>query len=589
MARPASSSRLFLRGKIFYFRLCLKSPFPEIFNKTEIRISTGSPYRSVALKFACAIEIFMHELLNRLSKGEAISNLSNNDLVNYARVYYAENIEVINVLSLYKSFDDDTIKEIRDQKNKVLQMLRTNNYEEISSDVDIFVSKHCPNISKNCFDYLKISNAIAKAMLDLTHISESRAMLDFESEEKMLSKYETQSLNSGGSVLEFNSQLSCFNDSVSLMRKGIKEIAIDDAISEYIKRMEIKENSKEKSHIDILSRLKWLAFILGADKLVSDIEYVDMINFVKILKMMPARRAIKKQFRDKTLDELLGMDISDADKLSVGTINTIIEAVSTFFSDCVLNKHMEQNLAVNISVKDDVSDDERRDKFESEDICMIFDEVKRSAPTFKHDWEYWIFMLAMFSGARITEICQLHVEEDIRQIEGVWCLDINKNVSSKKDAIQKELKNNSSKRIIPIHPTLISLGFIDFVQERKQTNKAMLFSGITKIQKRNLGDKPSDFANKLINDAGVVSTKKVFHSFRHTFKHLLKTAKVNDECRNNLCGHEYKSSGCPNYETKASVSDLYDAICTIEFDYDFDSINYHIIKNSMRSRKKKSK
>jgi hypothetical protein len=111
MSRPASSSRLFLRGKIFYFRLRLKNPFPEFFNKAEIRISTGTPYRSVALKFSVAMEIFMEDLLTRLSKGEAISNLSNIDLMRYARIYYAENIEVFNVLSLHNSFDDVFVNE----------------------------------------------------------------------------------------------------------------------------------------------------------------------------------------------------------------------------------------------------------------------------------------------------------------------------------------------------------------------------------------------------------------------------------------------------------------------------------------------
>jgi hypothetical protein len=78
MARPASSYRLFLRGKIFYFRFCLKSPFPKIFHKAEIRISTGSPYRSVAMKFAVAMEFFMQDLLSRSGPGNLHKPLGGN-------------------------------------------------------------------------------------------------------------------------------------------------------------------------------------------------------------------------------------------------------------------------------------------------------------------------------------------------------------------------------------------------------------------------------------------------------------------------------------------------------------------------------
>lgn len=574
MARPTTSSRLFLRNNIYYFRFCLKTPFPKIFNKAEIRISTGSSYRSVALKFAFAMEIFMYELLNRLKKGEAISNLSNSDLINYARIYYSNNIEIINVLSLYKKFDDNTIDDIMKQKMQCIEMLKTNNYEEISSDVDSFVDCNCPNVKGNYYDYLKISNTIAKVMLDLNQIIESRSILDFEKEEMLMRKYETIKYNS--SDLENNKKCSIAESGMNFLRNGIKIIKLEDAIVEYIERMVMKENSKEKSHLDISGRLKWLTFVFGKEQIVSDIEYKDMIQFVKTLKHMPARRTLRKQFRDKSLEELLSMDIEGRDKLAIGTINTIIEAISTFFSDCVLNKYMDRNLAVNIGIKDDVADDERRDAFDQEDIAKICDEIRRKIYDFDYEWKYWIFMFAMFSGARITEICQLYVD-DLVQIDGIWCVSINKNESNNDDAIKKELKNNSSKRIIPVHPVLVDLGFIDFFSKRRASGCTMLFEGIKKLKKHNLGDKPSEFVNKLINSSGVCSEKKVFHSFRHSFKHMLKTSGVNEELRNALCGHEYKSSSCLNYESKPCVKDLYEAICKIKYEYDFKFLKVNTV------------
>jgi len=252
-----------------------------------------------------------------------------------------------------------------------------------------------------------------------------------------------------------------------------------------------------------------------------------------------------------------------------------------------LNNYMHQNLAVNISVKDNQRDDERRDRFTLEEINIILNGIKNKSPKFKYDWNYWIFLIALFTGCRITEICQLYAEEDIREIDGIWCFDINIDLSDKSDAIKKELKNKSSKRKIPIHPKLIELGFLNFVFERRKTNQTMLFNGITKMTDRNLGDKPGDYANDLIDSCGIVSDLKVFHSFRHTFKDMLKEAGVEEEFRDKLCGHENKSSSCLYYESQTSMEKLYPEICKIHFDYDFDSINFFKLKKNRIVRKMK--
>ena len=40
-------------------------------------------------------------------------------------------------------------------------------------------------------------------------------------------------------------------------------------------------------------------------------------------------------------------------------------------------------------------------------------------------------------------------------------------------------KNASSERVIPIHPKLIELGFLNFVKEQKKNNSQRLFSHLT--------------------------------------------------------------------------------------------------------------
>jgi len=46
---------------------------------------------------------------------------------------------------------------------------------------------------------------------------------------------------------------------------------------------------------------------------------------------------------------------------------------------------------------------------------------------------------------------------DIKQIDKIWFIDINRYMND------KELKNASSERVIPIHPKLNELSFLEFV------------------------------------------------------------------------------------------------------------------------------
>ncbi len=59
------------------------------------------------------------------------------------------------------------------------------------------------------------------------------------------------------------------------------------------------------------------------------------------------------------------------------------------------------------------------------------------------DEKFWLPLIAVFSGMRQEEICQLHVE-DIRQDEGVWFIDIN-------DRPPRKLKNATAVRRVPVH------------------------------------------------------------------------------------------------------------------------------------------
>ena len=64
----------------------------------------------------------------------------------------------------------------------------------------------------------------------------------------------------------------------------------------------------------------------------------------------------------------------------------------------------------------------------------------------------------------MNEICSLYID-NVREISGNhrekrWCFDILEELNRP----QKKLKNLSSRRVVPIHETLLDLGLIDFIK-----------------------------------------------------------------------------------------------------------------------------
>jgi len=75
---------------------------------------------------------------------------------------------------------------------------------------------------------------------------------------------------------------------------------------------------------------------------------------------------------------------------------------------------------------------------------------------FQNTYAYWLMPLALFSGARLGELAQLFVV-DVMDSEGVPCL----NISDEEEG--QRLKTNNAKRLVPVHSTLVALGFLRYV------------------------------------------------------------------------------------------------------------------------------
>jgi integrase len=119
----------------------------------------------------------------------------------------------------------------------------------------------------------------------------------------------------------------------------------------------------------------------------------------------------------------------------------------------------------------------------------------------------------------------------VKESEGVRFLDFS-------DAGQgKSLKTVSSRRRVPIHPELVRLGFLNYVDERKRAVDERLFPDLKQDRFGKWTQNWSKWWGRYARDqAKIDDPRKVFHSFRHTFKHACRASGIPEDIHDALTG-----------------------------------------------------
>lgn len=129
----------------------------------------------------------------------------------------------------------------------------------------------------------------------------------------------------------------------------------------------------------------------------------------------------------------------------------------------------------------------------------------RPGPYVYQDVLYWSFLFGATSGHRLSELATAlmkDVEEsegpDGETIVGIFVTD--------------DVKNEHSERVILVHPKLLDLGFLDYVNARRKTGATMLFD-LPKGGTKKLSERVNNYLDWTIVD----DRRFVFHSLRHEF------------------------------------------------------------------------
>lgn len=274
-----------------------------------------------------------------------------------------------------------------------------------------------------------------------------------------------------------------------------------------------------------------LALLLGGDNYIRDFGREEAFSMKEAISKLP------KGFTTKNT-----------------SINELLEAEKGIFGDTISSNYKHQLFAtlrtildyarraryLEINHLEDPAFDKTFPKVNSQrvpftvtDLNALFGsaEFQKSRGEYPYNANYWIPVLSLFHGFRLGEICELEISDLTKSHDYDW---INIQLDSSTGQ-RKHLKTESSKRVIPLHPDVKRLGFLDYVEMIRKSDNQLLFPTIkttpTKRKSDYFSKTFSRLRDKVFKDRPMLS----FHSLRHTFRTEI-SEKTNDEVGVRLLG-----------------------------------------------------
>ncbi|MCV2868727.1 site-specific integrase [Defluviimonas sp. WL0002] len=178
---------------------------------------------------------------------------------------------------------------------------------------------------------------------------------------------------------------------------------------------------------------------------------------------------------------------------------------------------------------------------------------QKPGPEIIHDGLYWVPLIAALSGARRAEIAGLLTEEVLTE-DRILFFRIRKNIN-------RGLKNAASRRDLPVHPQILELGFIEYLEARRAAGDADLFPDMRPTQGARWGDKIDFRFRKILKkELSGNPESKVLHSFRHYVATALGPAGVRDNVRKDILGHTGQGLTAERLTETATLRDKLDGL-----------------------------
>ncbi|WP_207537234.1 site-specific integrase [Sabulicella rubraurantiaca] len=302
-------------------------------------------------------------------------------------------------------------------------------------------------------------------------------------------------------------------------------------------------------------------------------------EFKRRLQRVPTMHGRGKEFRHLSVNEAIAKaDALDASRspeertprLSRATINSHLSAMTP-----ALDGHAPRNLkgelptlAVRFSKKQvEAQQTFVRKQYDDRELRAFFSgsiytghdgSANRTAPGpyVTRDLMYWVPLLALFQGLCLEEALQLCTKH-VRTVDGVAQIEIGDGMV---------LKTFTRPRTLPVHPALIELGFVDWVDSVREAGGTRLFpEAVQAGPDKRYGHKETQRFTTYRRAVGITRKGVDFHALRTTFSASLKNSRQNQVVIGDMMGHARSGVTAKHYGGETPMPVMVEALEALTF------------------------
>ncbi len=317
-----------------------------------------------------------------------------------------------------------------------------------------------------------------------------------------------------------------------------KDVAANgESLLELFEKYAVQRLAERKKRCDSISQdrlvINQFADFVGQDRSVRSLTVSDVRNWRDMEAKLPKNYMKFNEFRGLKAKEIADRNLEGYKPRSNVTIQRHFSAVAGFLGWCVEQQYIERNPCSGLAWRIPKGQNShppftvaQLNQILTSPLFTGFERSKRehvAGDERADDWRIWIPLVCLFTGARIGEIAQLHVD-DIEVQHDIPLIQIRFD-----EAANKSTKSGKS-RTVPIVSRLVRCGFLDFVDRQRTVSfvsgNKQLFPEIQPSARGQMSGIPSRFWRNYLSKIGIKSGNDGYgaHSFRHTMADELRLA-----------------------------------------------------------------
>jgi integrase len=401
---------------------------------------------------------------------------------------------------------------ITDALEATQEQLVSNDFKKVQDIADDLLAAHHVTLDKDSLDYKRLCHELLKGHQAIFKKELDRCEGRFESLEDL----GFSAGNGNGATIPATASL-------------VPPKPLGEALTLYF-----QENQRAvRTDVQIKSGFEKFMSIVGctAQTPIQELTKAECRRYKEGLLKFP-RALNTEQKAMPTADLLASLPAAGYKTLSVSSINKYLHNLTHFFEWAKRQGFYEgENPAHSLIIpKGAKVRGEKRKPFTDDELARIFGHPDFKRQLARNPERYWLVLTLLYTGARREEIAQLNLS-DIQSEGTILFFNITTDDSG------EGLKNEHSKRRVPVHSHLLKLGFQAYLNQMKAAGSNRLFPQLTK-GRNGYGDAVGKwFGRYLTAKLHLTDPAKVVHSFRHTFITRLHSLAIPQTIAEILVGH----------------------------------------------------